>query len=585
MDHRDYPQDEQQAGTAGPEPVNPGSASKFPSLIHDYRAQREAWREQARNLARMREEVLAAADHEARGIVSTARADVRRILLKARRDLLVLAAQVRAAGRLGEGEDTIDTPNFLPADDFGQAHNALTTARHDIRRVLDESRPELEGLASEGEALRAALHHHQPADARPADVRRHVSRLPIADIPQDRFAEASADFDFISIDADDSPELTIRQPQFPIRALVAAAASFGALALMGTGVWMFWPSGRDNSHTETAAAAAAASKPAARDSASPAVRTPIPEPRSPLSIRLSAKETSWVRVTADGRVTAERIFRPGETENIGAVREVSIRAGDAGAVTVAVDGRQPVALGREGEVVTRRFTVQAARVERTAPAPVAAAPRNPPAPVAQAPTQRQTPASATPAPSATVAALPSPRVSEQPRVTEQPPTAAAPPPAPAPQVNPPVSAPLSARPAAASVERPPLTPPAASQPSFQDVLTRDASRWLDAYYRQDRATMASISPQANVSDNRAEKERMPRGLTGVRRSLDEVRFQAVGTEVMFTARMTERMDNAAAGQMAQAVSFVSQMWTQRNGSWQLMDVRIMSASAIARSLR
>lgn len=579
MDHRDYPQDEQQAGTAGPEPVNPGSASKFPSLIHDYRAQREAWREQARNLARMREEVLAAADHEARGIVSTARADVRRILLKARRDLLVLAAQVRAAGRLGEGEDTIDTPNFLPADDFGQAHNALTTARHDIRRVLDESRPELEGLASEGEALRAALHHHQPAD-----IRRHVSRLPVQDVPQDRFEEAPADFDFISIDADDSPELTIRQPQFPIRALVAAAASFGALALMGTGVWMFWPSGRDNSHTETSAAAAAAPKPAARDSASPAVRTPIPEPRSPLSIRLSAKETSWVRVTADGRVTAERIFRPGETENIRASREVSIRAGDAGAVTVAVDGRQPVALGREGEVVTRRFTVQASRVERTAPAPVAATPRNPPAPVAQAPTQRQARASATPAAATAVAPLPPPRVIEQPRVTEQPVTAAPPPALPSP-ANPSASAPLSARPATASVERPPLTPPAVSPPSLQDVLTRDANRWLDAYYRQDRATMASISPQANVSDNRAEKERMPRGLSGVRRTLDEVRFQSAGTEVILTARMTERMDNAAAGQMAQAVSFVSQMWTQRNGSWQLMDVRIMSASAIARSLR
>ena len=579
MDHRDYPQDEQQAGTAGPEPVNPGSASKFPSLIHDYRAQREAWREQARNLARMREEVLAAADHEARGIVSTARADVRRILLKARRDLLVLAAQVRAAGRLGEGEDTIDTPNFLPADDFGQAHNALTTARHDIRRVLDESRPELEGLASEGEALRAALHHHQPAD-----VRRHVSRLPVQDVPQDRFEDAPADFDFISIDADDSPELTIRQPQFTIRAIVAAAASFGALALMGTGVWMFWPSGRDNSHTETSAAAAAAPKPAARDSASPAVRTPIPEPRSPLSIRLSAKETSWVRVTADGRVTAERIFRPGETENIRASREVSIRAGDAGAVTVAVDGRQPVALGREGEVVTRRFTVQASRVERTAPAPVAATPRNPPAPVAQAPTQRQARASATPAAATAVAPLPPPRVIEQPRVTEQPVTAAPPPALPSP-ANPSASAPLSARPATASVERPPLTPPAVSPPSLQDVLTRDANRWLDAYYRQDRATMASISPQANVSDNRAEKERMPRGLSGVRRTLDEVRFQSAGTEVILTARMTERMDNAAAGQMAQAVSFVSQMWTQRTGSWQLMDVRIMSASAIARSLR
>src|SRR5687768_18287884 len=120
----DYPQDEQ------PGPGSPGKDSRVPSLIHDYRAQREAWREQARNLARMREEVLTAADHEARGIVSAARADVRRILLKARRDLLVLAAQVRAAGRLGDGEETVEAPDFLPVDDLGQAQNALTTARH-----------------------------------------------------------------------------------------------------------------------------------------------------------------------------------------------------------------------------------------------------------------------------------------------------------------------------------------------------------------------------------------------------------------------------------------------------------------------
>src|SRR5687768_10335225 len=254
MDHRNYPQDEEQAGTGSPEPV-----SRVPSLIHDYRAQRDAWREQARNLARMREEVLTAADHEARGIVSAARADVRRILLKARRDLLVLAAQVRAAGRLGDGEDTVDTSNFLPADDLGQAQNAMTTARHDIRRVLDESRPELEGLASEGEALRAALHHQQPGATAPAEVRRHISRLPIQDIPQERFTEEPADFDFISIGADDSPEFTIRQPRFPMRAVVAGAASLGALALMGTGLWVLWPTGRDTSGASTSVPAAAPS--------------------------------------------------------------------------------------------------------------------------------------------------------------------------------------------------------------------------------------------------------------------------------------------------------------------------------------
>ena len=49
--------------------------------------------------------------------------------------------------------------------------------------------------------------------------------------------------------------------------------------------------------------------------------------------------------------------------------------------------------------------------------------------------------------------------------------------------------------------------------------------------------------------------------------------------------MTERMENIAAGQSAQAVSFVSHMWTQRNGTWQLHDVRIVSASSLGRALR
>ena len=101
MDRPDHPEDEK-----------PGTTNTVPALIHDYRAQRDAWREQARNLARMREEVLAAADREARDIVTAARADVRQILLKARRDLLVLAAQVRAAGRLGDADDTPDTVTY-----------------------------------------------------------------------------------------------------------------------------------------------------------------------------------------------------------------------------------------------------------------------------------------------------------------------------------------------------------------------------------------------------------------------------------------------------------------------------------------
>ena len=228
MDRPDHPEDEK-----------PGTTNTVPALIHDYRAQRDAWRQQARNLARMREEVLAAADREARDIVTAARADVRQILLKARRDLLVLAAQVRAAGRLGDADDTPDTVTYLPADDLGNARDALTTARHDVRRVLDESRPELEGLAAEGDALRAALRQQRPPAPAPVDVRRHISAPPVLDAPDDRLSEAPVDFEFTSIGADDSPDLILTDGRRPMRVFMATAAMIGAVALMGTGWWLF----------------------------------------------------------------------------------------------------------------------------------------------------------------------------------------------------------------------------------------------------------------------------------------------------------------------------------------------------------
>jgi hypothetical protein len=124
---------------------------------------------------------------------------------------------------------------------------------------------------------------------------------------------------------------------------------------------------------------------------------------------------------------------------------------------------------------------------------------------------------------------------------------------------------------------------AAVETSLQDSLKSIASRWLDAYYRQDKATMASISAQVNIADDRGDKERMPRGLPDVRRSLDDVNFRVIGTsDAMLTARMTERTENPAGGQMA--VSYVAHMWRQRDGTWQLHDVRIVSASALSRAV-
>ena len=149
------PSDDAQDPAPGP--------SNVPPLINDYRAQRDAWRAQARGLARMREDVLAANDREARDIVTAARVDVRQILVKARRDLLVLAAQVQAATdtsqESGPGNHAGDADYIVPvqADDLRVARDVFASARHDVRRVLNDARPELDALSSEAGALRSSL--------------------------------------------------------------------------------------------------------------------------------------------------------------------------------------------------------------------------------------------------------------------------------------------------------------------------------------------------------------------------------------------------------------------------------------------
>ena len=93
--------------------------------------------------------------------------------------------------------------------------------------------------------------------------------------------------------------------------------------------------------------------------------------------------------------------------------------------------------------------------------------------------------------------------------------------------------------------------------------------------------MSALAPGANVSDDRGAKEKLPGGFNGVRRSFEDVTFNVFGSEAQLTAKMTERMENAAAGQMAQAVSFIAYTWTQRNGAWQLYDIRIVGATTLA----
>ena len=147
---------------------------------------------------------------------------------------------------------------------------------------------------------------------------------------------------------------------------------------------------------------------------------------------------------------------------------------------------------------------------------------------------------------------------------------------------------------AAAAQRAPVPPtespaqmksiPAAqsTSPAARQELLIATERWLDAYYLQDAGRMAAIStPAVTLSDERTSDERLPRGLSGVRRTLSDATVQVFGTDAILTAKINERSD--VSGQ--ESASFISQMWTRRGGVWQVTDVRIVSAAAVARAFK
>src|SRR4029079_10819549 len=120
------------------------------------------------------------------------------------------------------------------------------------------------------------------------------------------------------------------------------------------------------------------------------------------------------------------------------------------------------------------------------------------------------------------------------------PVAATPPrptPAPTPAVEPgpsPVARAESTLPPAAP--RPELPTPGAASPASAVVAA--SRQWLDAYHRQDRATMAALkTARRQLPDERRTEEKFPSTVT-VNRTLDRVSVQIAADTAVLTAVMT-----------------------------------------------
>lgn len=89
-----------------------------------------------------------------------------------------------------------------------------------------------------------------------------------------------------------------------------------------------------------------------------------PSPAGAITIVLSLTRPCWVAATVDGRRTIYQILQPGEHHTLVAARDVTIRFGDAGAVTWTINGRDAGTPGADGAVRDVRINPENAATVR-----------------------------------------------------------------------------------------------------------------------------------------------------------------------------------------------------------------------------
>jgi cytoskeleton protein RodZ len=163
-----------------------------------------------------------------------------------------------------------------------------------------------------------------------------------------------------------------------IVAVLALAAVIGALYFVGRGVQVSKegnpPSGESPPRQEqqnvagkekaseagSAKEGAVGSKGTAGDDEKPAVAKQSAPPDT-LRVLINVRERpSWIMIRTDGTAVYEQVAQPGFSKTFEAEQRLYIKSGDAGAVTVKINGQDAGALGGAGEIVARNYTLKTA---------------------------------------------------------------------------------------------------------------------------------------------------------------------------------------------------------------------------------
>ncbi|MDX2241864.1 MAG: DUF4115 domain-containing protein [Leptolyngbyaceae cyanobacterium bins.302] len=99
-------------------------------------------------------------------------------------------------------------------------------------------------------------------------------------------------------------------------------------------------------------------------------QSPIPSPKplaisaKPVRVSLTVKgQQSWLRIMVDGKTEFEGMLPQGAQRSWSGNEEVTVRAGDAGAVEVSYNESQPKPLGQPGDVQEKTFGKSASNLD------------------------------------------------------------------------------------------------------------------------------------------------------------------------------------------------------------------------------
>lgn len=83
----------------------------------------------------------------------------------------------------------------------------------------------------------------------------------------------------------------------------------------------------------------------------------------PVRLTMRVQSMTWMRVTADGVIVAQQVLSAGARETWLARQEIIVWLGDAGGVTLELNGRPLGSPGKRGEVV-RALRITAQGIQR-----------------------------------------------------------------------------------------------------------------------------------------------------------------------------------------------------------------------------